>query len=93
MSRQYLDKSGLQYLWSQIKTKFVVDAHYVHTDNNFTNELKDKLINMGDKLDAGTFFVDDDNDICVDYDKLFNTPIFYLDSNGIISVNYDKLLD
>lgn len=39
----YLDKDGLLYFWQKIKYIFVTDQNYVHTDNNFTTSLKNKL--------------------------------------------------
>ena len=44
MAKNYLDKDGLLYLWTQIKGKFVgKDGDKVLSDNNFTDELKTKL--------------------------------------------------
>lgn len=42
-TKKYLDENGLLYFWQKIKNKFVRDEDYVHTDNNFTTVLKDKL--------------------------------------------------
>lgn len=51
---KYLDKNGLTYFFQKVKaliptktsqitndSNFAVDSSYVHTDNNFTNSLKD----------------------------------------------------
>lgn len=42
-TKKYLDNDGLLYFWQKIKNKFVQDNSYVHTDNNFTTALKNKL--------------------------------------------------
>ena len=40
---KFLDDNGLLYLWQKIKAKFVSDANYTHTDNNYTTAEKNKL--------------------------------------------------
>lgn len=42
-TKKYLDADGLLYLWQKMVIKFVSDADYTHTDNNFTNALATKL--------------------------------------------------
>lgn len=44
MAYNYINKSGLQYIWNKIKAKFVAkDGDKVLSDNNFTDALKKKL--------------------------------------------------
>lgn len=44
MAYNYINKSGLQYIWNKIKAKFVAkDGDKVLSDNNFTDALKTKL--------------------------------------------------
>jgi len=40
---KFLDDNGLLYLWQKIKARFVSDANYTHTDNNYTTAEKNKL--------------------------------------------------
>lgn len=59
----YLDKTGLTNLWTKIKEKFVVkefktdsDSEYkVLSDNNLTDELKQKILNAGDSSFDGQY--------------------------------------
>lgn len=59
----YLDKTGLTKLWTKIKEKFVVkefktdsDSEYkVLSDNNLTDELKEKILNAGDSSFDGQY--------------------------------------
>ena len=59
----YLDKTGLTNLWTKIKAKFVVkelktdsDSEYkVLSDNNLTDELKQKILNAGDSTFDGQY--------------------------------------
>ena len=59
----YLDKTGLTNLWTKIKEKFVVkelktdsDSEYkVLSDNNLTDELKEKILNAGDSSFDGQY--------------------------------------
>ena len=59
----YLDKTGLTNLWTKIKKKFVVkelktdsDSEYkVLSDNNLTDELKQKILNAGDSSFDGQY--------------------------------------
>lgn len=44
MAYNYINKTGLQYIWNKIKAKFVAkDGDKVLSDNNFTDALKTKL--------------------------------------------------
>lgn len=46
---QYLDKEGLVYFWNKLKDTFVrKDGDKVLSDNNFTNEEKEKLARLED---------------------------------------------
>ena len=59
----YLDKTGLTKLWTKIKDKFVVkelktnsDSEYkVLSDNNLTDELKQKILDAGDSSFDGQY--------------------------------------
>ena len=59
----YLDKTGLTKLWTKIKEKFVVkefktdsDSEYkVLSDNNLTDELKQKILDAGDSSFDGQY--------------------------------------
>ena len=59
----YLDKTGLTNLWAKIKAKFVVkelktdsDSEYkVLSDNNLTDELKQKILDAGDSTFDGQY--------------------------------------
>ena len=59
----YLDKTGLTNLWAKIKEKFVVkelktdsDSEYkVLSDNNLTDELKQKILDAGDSSFDGQY--------------------------------------
>ena len=59
----YLDKTGLTNLWAKIKGKFVVkelktdsDSEYkVLSDNNLTDELKQKILDAGDSSFDGQY--------------------------------------
>lgn len=59
----YLDKTGLTNLWAKIKEKFVVkefktdsDSEYkVLSDNNLTDELKQKILAAGDSTFDGQY--------------------------------------
>ena len=59
----YLDKTGLTNLWAKIKAKFVVkefktdsDSEYkVLSDNNLTDELKQKILDAGDSSFDGQY--------------------------------------
>ena len=59
----YLDKTGLTNLWTKIKEKFVVkefktdsDSEYkVLSDNNLTDDLKEKILNAGDSSFDGQY--------------------------------------
>ena len=59
----YLDKTGLSNLWAKIKEKFVVkelktdsDSEYkVLSDNNLTDELKQKILDAGDSSFDGQY--------------------------------------
>lgn len=59
----YLDKTGLTNLWAKIKEKFVVkelktdsnSEYKVLSDNNLTDELKQKILNAGDSSFDGQY--------------------------------------
>ena len=59
----YLDKTGLTNLWAKIKEKFVLkefktdsDSEYkVLSDNNLTDELKQKILDAGDSSFDGQY--------------------------------------
>ena len=59
----YLDKTGLTNLWTKIKEKFVLKEHKtgssseykVLSDNNLTDELKQKILNAGDSSFDGQY--------------------------------------
>lgn len=59
----YLDKTGLTNLWAKIKEKFVVKEHKtgsdseykVLSDNNLTDDLKQKILNAGDSSFDGQY--------------------------------------
>ena len=63
MAYNYLDKTGLTQLWDKIKGKFVVkelktdsESEYkVLSDNNLTDELKQKILNAGDSSFDGQY--------------------------------------
>ena len=59
----YLDKTGLTNLWAKIKEKFVLKEHKtgsdseykVLSDNNLTDDLKQKILNAGDSSFDGQY--------------------------------------
>ena len=59
----YLDKTGLTNLWTKIKEKFVLKEHKtgssteykVLSDNNLTDELKQKILDAGDSSFDGQY--------------------------------------
>ena len=59
----YLDKTGLTNLWAKIKAKFVLKEHKtgssteykVLSDNNLTDDLKEKILNAGDSSFDGQY--------------------------------------
>ena len=59
----YLDKTGLTNLWTKIKEKFVLKEHKtgssseykVLSDNNLTDDLKQKILNAGDSSFDGQY--------------------------------------
>ena len=59
----YLDKTGLTNLWTKIKEKFVVkefktgssSEYKVLSDNNLTDDLKEKILNAGDSSFDGQY--------------------------------------
>ena len=63
MAYNYLDKTGLTNLWAKIKAKFVLkelktgsDSEYkVLSDNNLTDDLKEKILNAGDSSFDGQY--------------------------------------
>lgn len=63
MAYNYLDKTGLTKLWAKIKDKFVVKEHKtgsdseykVLSDNNLTDELKQKILNAGSSSFDGQY--------------------------------------
>ena len=63
MAYNYMDKTGLTKLWAKIKDKFVLkefktgsDSEYkVLSDNNLTDELKEKILNAGDSTFDGQY--------------------------------------
>lgn len=63
MAYNYLDKTGLTKLWAKIKDKFVVkelktdsDSEYkVLSDNNLTDELKQKILDAGSSSFDGQY--------------------------------------
>ena len=63
MAYKHLDKTGLTHLWAKIKEKFVLkelktdsDSEYkVLSDNNLTDELKQKILNAGDSTFDGQY--------------------------------------
>lgn len=63
MAYNYLDKTGLTQLWAKIKEKFVVKEHKtgssteykVLSDNNLTDDLKEKILNAGDSSFDGQY--------------------------------------
>ena len=63
MDYKHLDKTGLTHLWAKIKEKFVLkelktdsDSEYkVLSDNNLTDELKQKILNAGDSSFDGQY--------------------------------------
>lgn len=63
MAYNYLDKTGLTQLWTKIKEKFVLKEHKtgssteykVLSDNNLTDELKQKILNAGDSSFDGQY--------------------------------------
>ena len=63
MAYNYLDKTGVTNLWNKIKAKFVVkelktdsDSEYkVLSDNNLTDELKQKILNAGSSSFDGQY--------------------------------------
>ena len=63
MAYNYLDKTGLTKLWAKIKDKFVVKEHKtgseseykVLSDNNLTDELKQKILDAGSSSFDGQY--------------------------------------
>ena len=63
MAYNYLDKTGLTQLWARIKEKFVLKEHKtgssseykVLSDNNLTDDLKEKILNAGDSSFDGQY--------------------------------------
>ena len=63
MAYNYLDKTGLTQLWAKIKEKFVLKEHKtgssteykVLSDNNLTDELKQKILDAGDSTFDGQY--------------------------------------
>lgn len=63
MTYNYLDKTGLTQLWTKIKEKFVLKEHKtgssteykVLSDNNLTDDLKEKILNAGDSSFDGQY--------------------------------------
>ena len=63
MAYTHLDKTGLTHLWAKIKEKFVLkefktdsDSEYkVLSDNNLTDELKQKILDAGDSTFDGQY--------------------------------------
>ena len=63
MAYIHLDKTGLTQLWAKIKEKFVLKEHKtgssseykVLSDNNLTDELKQKILNAGDSSFDGQY--------------------------------------
>lgn len=63
MAYKHLDKTGLTHLWAKIKEKFVLKEHKtgsdseykVLSDNNLTDELKEKILNAGDSSFDGQY--------------------------------------
>ena len=63
MAYNYLDKTGLTQLWAKIKEKFVLKEHKtgssteykVLSDNNLTDDLKEKILNAGDSSFDGQY--------------------------------------
>lgn len=63
MAYNYLDKTGLTNLWAKIKAKFVLKEHKtgssteykVLSDNNLTDELKQKILDAGDSTFDGQY--------------------------------------
>lgn len=59
----YLDKTGLTNLWAKIKAKFVLkeyktgssSEYKVLSDNNLTDDLKEKILNAGDSSFDGQY--------------------------------------
>ena len=63
MAYKHLDKTGLTQLWAKIKEKFVLKEHKtgssteykVLSDNNLTDDLKEKILNAGDSSFDGQY--------------------------------------
>ena len=63
MAYNYLDKTGLTQLWTKIKEKFILKEHKtgssseykVLSDNNLTDDLKQKILNAGDSSFDGQY--------------------------------------
>lgn len=63
MAYKHLDKTGLTQLWAKIKEKFVLKEHKtgssteykVLSDNNLTDDLKQKILNAGDSSFDGQY--------------------------------------
>ena len=63
MAYKHLDKTGLTHLWTKIKEKFVLKEHKtgssseykVLSDNNLTDDLKEKILNAGDSSFDGQY--------------------------------------
>ena len=63
MAYDYLNKTGLTNLWAKIKEKFVLKEHKtgssseykVLSDNNLTDDLKQKILNAGDSTFDGQY--------------------------------------
>jgi len=52
----YAYSSDIPYNMSQLNNDsyYIVDSSYVHTDNNFTDEYKEKLDNLGENTEGGS---------------------------------------
>ena len=63
MAYTHLDKPGLTHLWAKIKEKFVLkeyktgssSEYKVLSDNNLTDDLKEKILNAGDSSFDGQY--------------------------------------
>ena len=63
MAYNYMDKTGLTKLWAKIKDKFVLkefktgssSEYKVLSDNNLTDDLKEKILNAGDSTFDGQY--------------------------------------
>jgi len=58
---QYLDKEGLVYFWNKLKDTFVhKDGNKVLSDNNFTDEEKEKLARLDDNSSAADLLIQEE---------------------------------